>query len=276
MPSPSLDRTQRLLWQLIVAPEGAAAGLVELPAAERTLAESLVREDERLPAVERIEIYANQYFYRIRDSLKDDFTALHAVAGEENFHNLITDYLLEHPPTHYSLRYAGQHLPGFVGTHPLAARWPYLADLATLEWSVLEAFDAPDAPPLDGAALSGVAQESWPALRFQLTPSLRVLHVDWPVQEVWRQVRDGEPPTEPRRAPMVLRVWRQNLRVFHRIMDAAETAGLTAIAAGAPFAEVCERIVAAAGAAGDAPADRAFGLLSEWFADGLLSGYSFA
>lgn len=273
MPAPSLDATQRLLWKLITAPDGATAGLAGLIPAQRAVAESLVCADQRLSAVERIDIYANMYFYRIRDCLKEDFAALCAVVDENNFHNLITDYLIAHPPAHFSLRYAGQHLPAFVGPHHLSQRWPYLADLATLEWSILDAFDAVDAPPMDAAALTRVPQERWPELRFRLTPSLRLLRFGWPVQEIWQQTQRGEPPTEPRPDETALRVWRQNLRVFHRPIDAAETAGLMALAAGAPFADVCEQIMACDDAAHDLSTERAFSLVSQWLADGLLTGY---
>ena len=122
MPTPSLTQTQRLLWQLLTAPEGAGAGLAQLTPAERAVGEAFVRGDDRLSATERIDVYADMYFYRIRDSLKEDFVTLHAVIGEARFHNLITDYLLAYPPSHFSLRYAGQHVPAFLQTHALSAQ----------------------------------------------------------------------------------------------------------------------------------------------------------
>jgi hypothetical protein len=273
MHSPTLDQTQQIFWKLITAPEGVAAGLAGLPPAERALGEALVCGDARLSAVERLDIYADMYFYRIRDCLKEDFTAVCAVIGGDAFHNLITDYLMAHPPTQFSLRYAGQHLPAFVRGHALAARWSYLPDLAALEWAILDAFDALDAEPLGAAALASVPQERWPELRFQLTPSLRLLRLDWPVDEVWKQAQRDEPAGQLQPASTTLRVWRQDLRVFHRPMDAAESAALNAVSAGAQFADVCERIVACEGEAHGA--ERALALLGEWLADGLLTGLRF-
>src|SRR5512140_2466410 len=75
---PSLAETQQLLWKLITAPEGAAAELAHLGAAERAVAESLVRPCGRLRPVERLEIYADMYFYRLRDALREDFVAVHS------------------------------------------------------------------------------------------------------------------------------------------------------------------------------------------------------
>jgi hypothetical protein len=265
-----LARTQQLLWKLTTAPEGVAAGLACLDPADRALAESLVRPGGRLSAVERLDIYADMYFYRLRDCLQEDFAAVHAVIGADCFHNLVTDYLLAHPPAHFSLRQAGRHLPGFISGHPLSARWPFVAQLAAVEWAVLEAFDAPDAPPIDLAVFQGMPPEEWPDLRFRLTPSLQRLHLDWRVDDVLRSVHDGATPPVPDAAARWLRVWRQDMRVFHRPMDAAEAAALDVALRGETFATVCAAVGELIGEA--AGAERLAQLLDTWCADGLVTG----
>lgn len=269
---PTLEQTQQLFWKLITAPEGVAAGRDGLDPGQRVLADTLVREDVRLSGVERLDIYADMYFYRIRDCLKDDFAAVHAVIGEAAFHNLITDYLVVHPSTHFSLRYVGRHLPEFVRSHTFGSRWPFLADLTSLEWTILEAFDARDAEPLDPAVLAAVPQDRWPGLCFTLTPSLHLLDVGWPVHEIWRQAQAGEKPLHPQPAATCLRVWRQNLRVFHRPIDTSERAALHTVGTGAPFALVCEQIAEDHGEV-EGPT-LALNLLRAWLADGLLVGSS--
>ena len=81
-----LKELQSLLYRLITAPSGVAEGLV----AERSLGagglEAIVRGDDRLSAEARVDIYANMYFYRILDALKEDFPATRAVLGGDNFH----------------------------------------------------------------------------------------------------------------------------------------------------------------------------------------------
>lgn len=273
MAAPTLEETQRLLWALLTAPEGAAAGLARLAPGERALAESLVLEDARLSAIERLDIYADMYFYRIRDCLREQFPAVHAVLGAAHFHNLLTDYLPAHPPSHFSLRYAGAHLPAYVERHPLSDDWPHLADLAALEWAILAAFDAPGSTVLAAPALTQVAPERWPELRFQLVPALRRLEVRWPVDEVWQHTQHGKAPSAPP-APRALRlrVWRQGLRVFHRRIDAGEAAALEALARGATFAGVCARIAEHHGEAGSAEA--ALALIRTWLQDEVLAGFT--
>ncbi len=190
--SVSLARTQELFWQLITAPEGAASGLAALPDSDRGAAANLIRGDDRLDPTERCDIYAGMYFFRILDVLKEDFPALLAVIGDDNFHNLITDYLLVEPSRHFSLRFAGERLPDFVAEHALSQRWSYLGDLARFEWAMHDAFDAADAEPIGTADLAAITGEDWPALRFRVTPSLRTLALQYPVVALWRAMRDGE------------------------------------------------------------------------------------
>jgi len=270
MSVPTLAHTQQLLWKLITAPEGAAAGLASLDPADRRVAESLVRSGGRLSSVERLDVYADMYFYRLRDCLQEDFPTVHALIGDDCFHNLITDYLIVHPPAHFSLRHAGRHLSPFIRGHGASTRWPFLEQLVALEWAILDAFDAPDASPLEIAVLQEVPPEEWPELHFDLTPSLQRLHVDWRVDEMLRCVQDGATPSAPEPSPTWLRVWRQDLRVFHRPIDVAEAAALDAVLRGDTFAVVCGRVGELIGQS--TGAERVVQLLDTWFADGLVTG----
>jgi hypothetical protein len=270
---PTLGETQRLLWQLITAPEGVAAALAA--DAERAgrlgvALERTVRGDGALDATQRLDIYANMYFFRVLDVLKEDYPATLALLGAVAFHNLATDYLLAHPPAHFSIREAGRHLPELLAGHDAGAAHPCAADLARYERALHDAFDAADAPPLTAAALAAVPADAWSGLRLTLHPSLQLLACDWPVVGVRAAAERGEAVTDPPSGPVRLCVWRQNLVVFHCALDAVEFAALTALAAGASFAEVCAAAGEMGGPAGDA-AQRVADALAGWLARGWLA-----
>ncbi|HUI26663.1 MAG TPA: DNA-binding domain-containing protein [Candidatus Kryptonia bacterium] len=272
MPTPSLAQTQHLLWRLITAPSGVADGLQSLGDADGLLGgglEAIINGDAVLPAVRRLDIYANMYFFRLLDAVKEDFPTVLAVVGADEFHNLITDYLLHHPPSHPSLREAGRHLPAFVSGHRLAEARPFLSDLARFEWALVEAFDSPDAPVVEPAALASVAPDAWPGLRLLLTPSLQLLQSEWVVSEPWRRVQDGEEPGTAPLRPSWFRTWRCELRVLHREIAADEFAALSSAIRGEPFSAMCEAI---AEQTTESAAERAAHLLHQWLADGLLTG----
>lgn len=234
-----MQDTQTLLWQLITAPENVHD--IDLP----------VTGSETLSPADRLNIYANMYFFRILDCLKDDFPSLVRILGDDGFHNLITDYLQAHPPTHYSLRYAGEHMAAFLGCHPegearrisneirSAARndnaWAHnhvLADLARLEWALITAFDAADATSLSAADLHAIPPEQWGELKLALHPSCQLLTFEWDALSAYEKILEGSREVVGAQTPTHVRIWRQDLQVMHVSMTATEMQFLEMIAGG--------------------------------------------
>lgn len=265
----NLHETQQLLWRLISAPDGVPAALADPGRAPPGGLDAVVRGDDRLGAAERVGIYASMYFFRLLDCLTEDFPALHAVVGHQRFHQLARDYLNAHPSEHASVRMLGRHLGEFLEGHAPSAERPWLADLARFEWALLEAFDAPDASPIGRDRLQSVRAGGWARLRFTLAPSLQVLEARAPVQEVWSAATAGRELPSLAEAPTALRIWREDLRVFHRTIDEVERAALRAVARGETFAEVCEAVAATLGEE-RAAAERVLALLQRWIADALI------
>jgi len=142
------------------------------------------------------------------------------------------------------------------------------ADLAAYERALRDAFDAADAPPLTASALAAVPQSDWPSLRFALHPSVRVIASDWPVDVVRAAVDQGESPADPEAIPTRVCVWRHEFAVLHRALSSGELAGLSAIARGASFEDVCS--VIGEPYAADAAAREVAVALARWLADGWL------
>jgi hypothetical protein len=240
---------------------------------------ALVRDDRGIAATDRLSVYANAYFARIHDCLRDDFGALACALGPAAFHDLVKTYLIAHPPTRPSLRHAGGHLAAHLATEPFATIFsrvcPYGADLARLEWAMMEAFYAADSRVLGREHLATVAPGDWASLRFELVPSFELLSCAWPVHGVRAHFdrEPGEPAREeaPRLAAEAthLRVWRQGERVRYQAISRLEREALAAVQARETFGEVCERLASARGEADAAP--EAAALLSSWVSDGLLA-----
>jgi hypothetical protein len=256
MPPLALRDLQARFWEALARAPGAfAPGVVapELLAA--------IEPSATLDPAGRLAIYADAYFWRIREALREDYPRTAAVLGDAGFDGLVRAYLLRHPSRHPSLRYVGACLADFVASAWQGPAPPFLADLARLEWARVEVVDAPDAEPLGAAALHGIAPEAWPHLRFAPVPACEVVRAAWPVHALWA----GADAVAP--APTVLRVWRQGWAVYHAPMDATEAAAFARLCAGAPFAAVCEVF---ADLPPKAAAVEAGALLARWIADELL------
>jgi hypothetical protein len=229
-----LRELQEEFWRAITLPEGPEAPLTHQ------------RGD-----VERLEVYANMYFYRLRDVLAQDFPALSAVLGEARFHNLITDYLRAHPSRDPSVRNLGRALPAY-----LDGSW--LADLAALEWARLDVFDRTDEPVLQVGDLT--------ELTLQVIAAHEVVRVQYAIEPIWR-ARAGQ---EAAYAPHSVLVWRRSDGVHHRPLAPDEAALWPLLCDGVSFVELCGRI--------DLPleeaAHRAVQLLHSWSAAELLTARS--
>jgi hypothetical protein len=252
----ALASLQRELGRWIAALEGLPDG-AEL--------EARVRADRGVDAARRIDVYANAYFARLHDVLRDDYPALAAALGDAAFHDLAKLYLLAHPPRSFTLRFLGARLPAFLAS-PAAEwfreRWPFAPELAAFEWAIADVFDAADRPVLARETLAAVPAEAWAELRFELAAALRILTLDWPVERLRAAHDNGEPLPALASEPTALLVWRRDERVRWRALPSAEADAFTALAAGEDFASVCAHV--------DSAQD-ALAFLERWLADGLLS-----
>jgi len=272
-----LAELQSLLYRLITAP-----GSVEETAChERVLPdrglETVIVGNKRLSAVERLGIYANAYFYRLRDIFKEDFPCTYAVVGDVNFHNLITGYLIEYPPSEPSIFYAGRDLPHYLQTiSDLAgislSQWPFLTDLARLERASVEVFHGPDAQALEHSSLRGLTPGSWPSMRIRLHPATQILDVEWSVEALMAAIKEGRQWEPPSRASATILLWRQKWQVRHRMLEPGERAALKT-AATSDFASICAALaneLESSAVVSDVPAiiNR---MLTGWLRDGILT-----
>jgi hypothetical protein len=180
-PDLGLDEVQALLWRLLTAPAGVGPGAEALHhegALEGTDLGWLVRPSARLSPTERLDIYADMYFYRLRDCLAEDFPNLARWLGPARFHNLVTDYLLVHPSRHPSLRELGRALPGFLQARPLSSPFQAASGLAALEWARVDVFDETDAEPLSREDLLEQATASPEGFLLGLVQAVRLLSLE--------------------------------------------------------------------------------------------------
>lgn len=268
----SLARLQERFWRLITAPTGVKDALPEAAKDDPQITplQSWIKGESEDFAVERLDVYANMYFYRLLESLESDYPKISAHIGKVNFHNLVTDYLLAHPSQNPSLRYLGERFPAFVKESERAKAWPYLSDLAALEWARICVFDVPDEAYLPKEAMASFPPEEWEALLLQPIQALTLLTVGYPVHQLWLSIERNEPPPEITPTTTSLLVWRFHSVVYHRPLAEMEAAALTFLLEGAPFALLCERFILPGEEDLSLASERMMKALSRWFEEGLI------
>jgi hypothetical protein len=194
-----------------------------------------------LPIDARLGIYRNAYQVRLIEALDDTYPVLRAVLGDEEFAALGERFVAAQPSVHRSIRWYGGELAHFLAHQSPYAEQPIFAELARLEWTLAEVFDAADAETQPRAALAAIDPTAWGDLHFEFHPSLRRLHLQWNTAAVWQAMsRDATPPDPTcaeQPAPWLL--WRQDLQNYFRCMTAEEAAALNCALRGATFGEIC-------------------------------------
>jgi len=134
----------------------------------------------------RLDVYRNAYYIRLEEALAHDFPAVLAVAGDKSFGEIAVSYLHDYPSTSPSLRDLGRYLSVWMQRHGKTA----LSEIAEMEWSVLNAFDAADASPIKADCIAKVPTEQWHALCLEFHPSVNFLQVSCNARDIWAMVRN--------------------------------------------------------------------------------------
>lgn len=220
----------------------------------------------------RLHVYRYAYRARLAQVLADNFPKLASLLGDEWWQRLADAYLDAHPPSHYSIRWFGEHLPAWLETAALFERGAALADLARLEWTLGVAFEARDETPVTGAALACVSLDEWPGIRLRLCDGvarLSLRHRIGPTFHALKAGVDDVPAPEPGENDWL--VWRMDRRPHFRSVDPEESALLDLASQGEPFSAWCER--AAEGFGEDDAPVRVIGYFQRWLADGIIASF---
>ncbi|MEA3213325.1 MAG: hypothetical protein QOE70_6382 [Chthoniobacter sp.] len=278
----SLAEIQRTIAGTLMRPL-TSAELMRPDAAET--ANRIVKPNDRLTAFERLQIYNQQYWWRLLGSFQDDFRGLRAVLGERKFDRLAVAYLDACGSTSWNLRDLGQALEPFLGQHPelVAPHGTLALEMVRVEWARVIAFDGPEKPPLDPTKL-GLAPE---LLRFELQPYVTLLELTYPVDKLLGRLRKSNTgiasnavsasrrrgpvrlSASPAPRPIHIAVHRVDLAVYYKRLDAEAYRLLCALRSGATLADACG---AAFADSRDLP-EQAAAKIREWFATWMGFGW---
>lgn len=164
-------------------------------------ASRFIKPNDRLTSFERLEIYNKQYWFRVLDSMIEDFPGLRAVLGERRFDAMAKAYIVANPSRSFTLRNLPSHLVPWLRKNPeWAGKNQKLAlDIARLEWADIEAFDAKAEPSLQQQDLSpanGTSLAPSGKLKLTLQPFLRLLDFHYPVDDLLLEVRKDDEDTD--------------------------------------------------------------------------------
>ena len=253
------------------------------------VAEQFIKPNDRLDSFQRLEIYNQQYWWRLLGKFAEDFRGLRAVLGDAQFDKLAVAYLEHCGSTSWTLRNLGSLLERFVRERPeLTAPHTSLAiDMVRVEWARTIAFDEAEKLPLLPEEIRDIPPQ---LLRLGLQPYLVLLELRHPIDKLLgklkrqgeietaslsnavssvRPRRRGRLASRPKIKPIYIAVHRQNFSVYYKRLEAEAYRLLSALRTGMPLEHAC--LVACDGST-DSPEVIACKMKS-WFAEWMSFGW---
>lgn len=125
---------------------------------------------KKLTTKESMDIYLNGYIARLTEVLGEHFQCCWKILGDETFMEICAEYIKKHPSTEWNINRYGKAFPALLASHSAIEDYPFLADLATLEWRKQDLFHKKD--------FKGLAPDKVPPLneksRIKLVSSLEI------------------------------------------------------------------------------------------------------
>jgi hypothetical protein len=176
--------------------------------------EDFINDSSRLTAARHLNIYRQSYVARLRECMKNQFSALAFALGEELFQMFADQYLDAHPSASYTLNNLGRKFPDFLeATRPDAAQtereeWiDFIVELARFEYELSVIFDQHAEEEIN------LADESAPDEALKLVPVFRLFSHRHPVCRYYLDVTQEKAPELPFEAESCCAVTRKNYRL---------------------------------------------------------------
>ncbi len=188
----------------------------------------------------RLEIYRVGYFIRRNEALSVTYENIKKVLGQDAFSVLCYEYIVACGSKTYNLNAEGEDLPQFLKTHWLKEQYPYLPDLAQLEWLFQLTFDAPSYPAL----LPETAARYGDFLPLTLQPHVQLLKTNWPLLTLLNQETKETPHLTPLGRPCYILVHRdENHQPISREIEPNAFYLLKKSRSRSTLSEVCEAVL---------------------------------
>ncbi len=205
--------------------------------------ENLVNSSSRLDAARHLNIYRQSYVARLRECMKNQFSALNFALGEELFQMFADQFLDAYPSDSYTLNELGKKFPAFLEeTRPdkdseEKESWiDFIIELARFEFTLSEIFEA-------HAEETNAADALTPDEKLKLAPLTQIFYHQYPVCRFYLDVTRKNAPELPFEEDSYCAVTRNNYRLSLLEIKPAQYHFLERLSRGDLIAEAKEHFV---------------------------------
>jgi len=194
-------------------------------------------------ADQRLHIYASGYRLRLKEAISTDFDKLYSYLGDDLFEQLMDKYIDSYQSQHPSLRYYSQHMCELLKTHKPFCDYPELLELANIEQTFNNSFDAADGNTITVDSLALIAPEAWANLTIEFHPSMALIECQKNTFAIWKALSEEQQPPTSIDESSIWMIWRKDLISRYREVSEAENQLLSLAIKGANFTELSEAML---------------------------------
>ena len=200
----------------------------------------LISEADAAPGIvgdfaDNAAIYRNNVQHAHVGALQANFPAIQALIGDAFFDAIAIAYANAHPPHSAILAQYGLNFPAFLAERDELSPYPFLPDVARLEWALNEAFHAHSSLSLTPADAARVFSTDSGMSSLALLPSARLVSSRFLVRDIRDAALEGDAERIAGlpQATQRLLVMRPDAEVVIAVLSDGEQAFLTALAGNA-------------------------------------------
>jgi uncharacterized protein (UPF0276 family) len=182
---------------------------------------------------QRLALYRGNLSATWHKVLASAYPVVAQLVGAEFFAALTRAYGMAHPSDNADLNHFGATFGAFLSGFEHVAAFPYLPDMARLEWLLHRAHYAADGAALQADALAVLTPDAFESARFALHPACTLFASDWAVLPLWQAHQDDTPFPPLLASPCTGAIVRPRWKPLPVPLGAASHAALQVLAAGA-------------------------------------------
>ncbi len=142
-------------------------------------------------ASDRIGLYRGNLTSTWHQVLGAAYPVIGQLVGDEFFAGLARAYGMAHPSDNPDLNHFGASFATFLSGFEHVADYPYLPDMARLEWLLHRAHYGPDADALSAQTLAALSPDAFEEARFALHPACTLFAASFAVVPLWLAHQEG-------------------------------------------------------------------------------------
>jgi hypothetical protein len=134
----------------------------------------------------RFSVYRNNVIFGLINALEDKFPVCLRLLGTDYFRQLAKEYVIDNLPNSPVVFEYGESFSKFILSNAVIKHLPYLADVAKLEYSIGEAYHAPNAPIVSLPDFEKIGASRLFDSQVTLHPSVACFHSNYPIVDIWK------------------------------------------------------------------------------------------